>query len=207
MPVTLRLVTATAVFLGYPYLVYRGMDYGFVWIAPLLASFLYIYRAFGSRKLAARLVNLLIGGSLIVGVIFLKSLSAKFLPVLVQLILCWFFGRTLIRGPSLIERLVRLEYPVFPPGIAEYCEGLTRIWTVFFAFNIVVCSALALWASDGWWAFYTGVMIIVLTAVLLVGEYLYRHYRFPDLQIPDPESAFRSMIVNGRKIWMDVHAR
>jgi uncharacterized membrane protein len=207
MPANTRIMAATALFLGYPYLVYRGMDSGLVWVAPLLASVFYLFRGFGSLKSGARLLNLLIGLSLILAVIFLKSLSAKFLPVLVQLMLCWLFGRTLISGPSLIERLVRLEYPVFPPEIVEYCEALTRIWTGFFAFNILVSGALALWASDGWWAFYTGVMIIVLTALLLVGEYFYRRYRFPNLQIPDPERSFRSMLVNGRKIWMDLHAR
>jgi uncharacterized membrane protein len=202
-----RLLGAAAVFLGYPCLVYLLMDFGLVWIAPLLVSCCYIHRAFGSRDSKTRLLNLLLGGGLIVAVIFLKSLSAKFLPMLVQLILMWFFGRSLIDGPSLIERFVRLDFPVFPPGSAEYCRRLTWIWTVFFGFNAVVSGALALWASDGWWAVYTGVILIALTASLLVGEYFYRRVHFPGLKIPDPETSFRSILVNGRKIWMDVHAR
>jgi uncharacterized membrane protein len=207
VPAVVRAVLVAAVFLGYPYLIYREMDTGLVWIAPLLVAVLYLYRAFENRHFEARLVNLLIGGGLILAVVFLKSGSAKFLPVLVQLIGCWIFGRTLVRGPSLIERIVRLEYPVFPPGIVEYCRGLTWVWTLFFAFNMFVCGALALWGSDGWWAFYSGVMIIGLTISLLVGEYFYRRYHFPDLDIPDPEASFKSIWVNGRKIWMDVHAR
>ncbi|MGH8556941.1 MAG: hypothetical protein ACRESZ_05660 [Methylococcales bacterium] len=207
MLANLRMLGATAVFLGYPYLVYRGMAYGFVWIAPLLVSFLYIYRALGNWHSEDRLVNLLVGVTLIFGVIFLKSVSAKFLPVLIQMMFCWFFGRTLFRGPPLVERFVRVDFPVFPPGIAEYCRQLTWIWTLFFAVNVPVCSAFALWADDGWWAFYTGVMIIVLTGLLLAGEYIYRHYRFPDIQIPDPATSFRSILVNSRKIWMDLHAR
>lgn len=203
----LRLIGAAAVLLGYPYLVLLLIDQGVVWIAPLLVSFLYIHRALGSREAGFRLVNLLISSGLFLAVIFLKSLSAKLLPVLVQLLLSWFFGRTLVRGPSLIERFVRLDYPVFPPGIVEYCRQLTWIWTWFFAFNAVLCGAFALWASDGWWAFYTSVVILVMTGLLLAGEYFYRRHRFPDLEIPDPKTSFRSIWRNGRKIWMDVHAR
>ncbi|MGH8550183.1 MAG: hypothetical protein ACRERU_16590 [Methylococcales bacterium] len=207
MALNLRLLGASAVFLGYPCLVYLLTDYGIVWIAPLLVSFFYLYRWFGSRDSEARLVDLLLGCGLIAAVIFLKSLSAKFLPVLIQLMLLWLFGRSLLTGPPLIERFVRLDYPVFPPGIVEYCRQLTWIWTWFFGLNFAVCGALALWASDGWWAFYTGGVLIALTALLLVGEYFYRRHRFPDLKIPDPETSFRSILVNGRKIWMDVDAR
>lgn len=202
-----RAASATALILGYPYLVYRGMGSGLVWVAPFLVSILYFYRAFGARNLEARLLNILVGVTLIFAVVFLKDLSAKLLPVLVQLICCWFFGRTLLTGPSLIERFVRLEYPVVPPGIIEYCRLLTWIWTFFFAVNVLVCAALALWASDAWWAFYTGVVIIGATGCLLAGEYFYRRYRFPGLNVPDPESSFKSIWLNGWKIWMDVHVR
>lgn len=202
-----RGLAVAAVFLGYPYLVYRGMDSGLVFIAPLGVSLLYFNRALESRNLSARRANLLIGLGLVFGVVFLKSQSAKFLPVLVQLMLMWFFGRTLVQGPALIERLVRLDYPVFPPGIAEYCRRLTWIWTLFFGFNAAVLTILAIWASDGWWAFYAGVMILVLTGLLLIAEYWYRGHLFPDLEIPDPGSSFRSILANSRKIWSDVHAR
>ncbi len=208
MLANLSMLGATTVFLVYPYLVYRTMGYGFVWIAPLIVSFLYIYRALSIQHSEAPLINLLIGVTLIFGVVFLKSGSAKFLPVLAQLMFCWFFGRTLFSGPPLIERFVRLDFPAFPPGITEYCRQLTWIWTLFFAVNVLVGSAFALWADDGWWAFYSGVVVIVLTGLLLLGEYIYRHYRFPDIQIPDPATSFRSILVNSRKIWMTPpHAR
>ncbi len=205
--INLHMIAAITAFLAYPVLVYRGMDSGLVWIAPVLVSSLYLFRAFERRDFETRVVNLLIGGILLAGVIFLRSMSAKFLPVLVQLMLCWFFGRTLFKGPPLIERLVRLDYSVFPPGVAEYCERLTWIWTLFFALNALLCSALAVWASDGWWAFYSGVVLVVSTVLLLMGEYFYRRFRFPDFEIPDPKTSIKSILVNGRKIWADVHAR
>ena len=83
--------------------------------------------------------------------------------------------------------------------------GFYETWT--FAFNIIICTALALWAPDLWWAIYNGILIYTFTGVLMVGEYVYRHFRFPDLDIPSPKSTIQSMINNGRNIWMDVKYR
>ena len=33
-----------------------------------------------------------------------------------------------------------------------------------------------------------------------------RHFHFPELAVPDPQSTIKTMIINGRKIWMDVQA-
>lgn len=202
----LRLGLATALFFAYPYLTYRGMDSGLVWIAPTLVSIVFLHRGLRTKNLEVRLLNLLICAALILSVLFAQSLSAKILPVLVQLTGCWFFGRTLLQPPSLIERIVRLEYPEFPPGIVEYCKQWTWIWTLFFAFNAIMCSALALGAEDRLWAWYSGVIMIVLTVLLFAAEYLYRCRRFPDLDIPAPEASLKSIWINGRKIWSDVHA-
>ena len=66
----------------------------------------------------------------------------------------------------------------------------------------MMCVALANWGTHFWWMLYNGVFIY-----LMIGEYIYRHFRFPGLGIPDPQSTIKTMIVNGRKIWMDVQAR
>jgi len=134
---------------------------------------------------------------------------AGVMPMLIQLMLMYFFGRTLLKnkGPSFIESFVRLEFPEFPPGVSEYCRQLTLLWTGFFAFNAVMCVALAIWGTNFWWTLYNGVFIYLMIGVLMIGEYIYRHFRFPDLGIPDPQSTIKTMIVNGRKIWMDVQER
>jgi uncharacterized membrane protein len=121
-------------------------------------------------------------------------------------VLMYFFGKTLLHGPPLIERFVRLEFTELPTGIVEYCRQLTILWTGFFAFNAVMCSSLALWAPPSWWALYTGIIIFVLTGLLMVGEYIFRHYKFPDLHIPDIKSSARNMVTNTRKIWLDLYA-
>lgn len=207
MAAKLSAIAFAILFLGYPYWVFLTMNSGWVWVAPVILCLFYMHRAYSSRTLDQRVLNLVIAVFLIALVLVLKSVSAKFLPAFAQLFLCWFFGRTLFKGPPLIESIVRLDFPVFPSGIAEYCRELTWAWTLFFAVNTPICMAFALWANDFWWAFYTGVMVLVETALLLVAEYIYRHYRFPDLDIPDPLTSIRAIFVNGRKIWIDVNAR
>ena len=202
----IRYILGAALFLLYPYLVYRSMEDGVVWIAPAVLSGIYVIRALQAKTSRQRLKNLAITLLLLLEAFYLQALTAKLLPVLIQLALMLFFGRTLVKGPPLVERFARLDYPDFKPGIAEYCRQVTVVWTGFFAFNAVVCAVLALWAPTAWWAFYNSVMILLLTGLLMVGEYVWRHYHFPDMEIPSARSSLQSMLANCRKIWMDVQA-
>ena len=196
---------AASLFLLYPYLVYLGIERGIAWLAPAFFSAIYLWQAFTARTMQARMNRALIAIAFLLGAYYLQSLTAKVMPVLIQLMLVYFFGRTLLkgRGPPLIERFVLLEFPQSPPSIIVYCHQLTIVWALFFAFNAVVCSALAIWGDVYWWALFNGMIVYLLIGVLMVGEYIYRHYRFPDLVIHDPRASIKTMIVNGRKVWQD----
>ncbi|MGR9115351.1 MAG: hypothetical protein ACU85E_06260 [Gammaproteobacteria bacterium] len=202
-------VLVTCLFLAYPYLVYRGMESGLVWLAPAIFSGIYLLQAVSARRVKIKIYKASVAIGLLLGAYYLQTFTAKVMPVLIQLMLLFFFGRTLLKGkgPSLIESFVRLEFPEFPPGVSEYCRRLTLMWTGFFAFNAVMCVVLAVWGTDFWWTLFNGVFIYLMIGVLMIGEYIYRHFRFPDLWIPDPKSTLKTMIVNGRKIWLDVQAR
>ncbi len=202
-------IVATSLFLSYPYLVYKGIENGMVGLAPAIFAGVFLLQAFASHDVKIRVYKMLIAIALLLGAYYLQSITAKVLPVLIQLMLMYFFGRTLLKGkgPSLIESFVRLEFPEFKPGISEYCRHLTILWTAFFAFNAIMCVVLANWGSDFWWMLYNGVFIYLMIGALMIAEYIYRHFRFPDLGIPSPRSTIKTMIVNGRRIWMDVQAR
>lgn len=208
MTFNLPAILKTIIALLYPYLVYKGIQAGVVWFAPMMIIGLYLYQAVNTTEAKVRFSKAGIAGVLLIGVFFYQALTAKLLPVAIQLMLMHFFGKTLLKehGPSLIERFVRLEFPEFPPGIPEYCRLLTVIWTGFFAFNVLVCLLLAFVAPASWWAIYTGVGIFVLTGLLMIGEYIYRHFRFPELEIPDVKSSVKTMVINCRSIWQDVHS-
>lgn len=205
----IKSIVFTCLFLAYPYLIYRGIESGIVWVAPAIFSGIYLMQSIATRNVKIKIYKALVSIGLLLGAYYLQTITAKVLPVLIQLMLMYFFGRTLLKGkgPSFIESFVRLEFPEFPPGISEYCRQLTILWTGFFAFNTIMCVTLAIWSNDYWWAIFNGIFIYVMIGVLMIGEYIYRHFRFPDLGIPDPHSTIKTMIVNGRKIWMDVQAR
>ncbi len=205
----IKSIVVTCLFLLYPYLVYKGIESGKAWIAPAIFSAIYLKQSFASKNIRIRIFKAMVAIGLLLGAYYLQTITAKVLPVLIQLMLMYFFGRTLFKdkGPSFIESFVRLEFPDFPPGISEYCRLLTIIWTAFFAINALICVGLALWGSDTVWALFNGIVIYIMIGVLVIGEYIYRHFHFPELAIPDPKSTMKTMIVNGRKIWMDVQAR
>ena len=198
-------IIITLVLLLYPYFVYQGVQQGEVWIAPTLIISFYSYQAVKTRCMRERLIKLALIGVLLTGLVFFQVLTAKLMPILVQLILMHFFGSTLLdkNSPSLVERFVRLEFDEIPAGISAYCRSLTKLWTGYFAFNIMTCILLAVYAPVSWWAIYTGVGMLLGTGMLMLGEYLVRPFLFPDLEIPDMKSTARNMIINGRKVWAE----
>lgn len=202
----LRSGIVSTFFLLYPYLVFRGIQEGFVWFAPLVIAAMYFYQGCREVTIKIKVRKFMLSLGLIVGILFFQSFLAKLLPTLIQLLLMYFFGKTLIHGPPLIERFVRLEFSELPPGVIDYCRQLTLLWTGFFAFNAVMCSSLALWGPPSWWAIYTGVIIFLLTGLFMIGEYFFRHYKFPGMAIPDIKTSVRNMVVNARQIWLDLYA-
>lgn len=205
----IKSIFVTCLFMAYPYLIYRGIESGMVWVAPAIFSGMYLMQSFATQNVKIKIFKALISISLLLGAFYLQTVTAKALPVLIQLFLMYFFGRTLLKGkgPSFIESFVRLEFPDFPPGVSEYCRQLTIVWTTFFAMNAVICALLAVWGNDAWWALFNGVFIYLMIGILMISEYIYRHFRFPELAIPDPKSTIKTMFVNGRKVWMDVQNR
>jgi len=180
-----------------------------VWIAPAVFSAIFIFQAAAARKRKVKVYKLLLAISLLVGAYYLQTITAKVIPVLIQLMLMYFFGRTLLKdkGPPFIESFVRLEFTVIPAVLIDYVRQLTIIWTAFFAFNAVMCVLLAIFSNDKWWALYNGVFIYLMIGLLTTVEYIYRRLHFPELTIPDPKTTVKNMFVNGRKIWMDVQTR
>ncbi len=210
----LKGILFAGLFLSYPYLVYKGMESGLNWLAPVIFSGIFLYRGWSSQRFRSRMENGLFAIALLAGAFYVQALTAKILPVFVQLMLMVFFGRTLFKdkGPPLIERIVRLQFPETPTTLNHYCWQLTLVWTAFFAVNALVCGALAIWGSSFWWVLYNGVVIYAIMGALVIGEYVYRRIRFADLSvlhqgIPDPKATVKAMIINGRKVFLEMKER
>ncbi|HYC54187.1 MAG TPA: hypothetical protein VEL28_04540 [Candidatus Binatia bacterium] len=112
---------------------------------------------------------------------FDSPLALKLLPVVTQIWLLATFGITLVRGPTLAEHFVRAaHHGELPDFLLPYVRAVTMVWCGFFAFNAVLYTYLALRASTGSWALYTGFGAYLVAAVLIAGEYVFHkaYFRF-----------------------------
>ena len=55
-----------------------------------------------------------------------------------------------------------------------YTRRVTQVWCGFFVFNGSLALLTALYASDGVWMLYNGLLAYVLMGILFAGEWLVR---------------------------------
>lgn len=197
----IKAVGIALLLISYPFLSSYLAGLGFANLELLVFAALTLWRGLKSQMLALRLGGVLFAGLLLTGAYFANAYFIWLVPSIAYMWLTVLFGHTLWQPPSLCERLVRLQYPDFIPGIAEYLREVTWAWTLFFAANVVVCALLPAFAGQKAWAVYTGVLVYVLMGLLGVGEWFYRRRRFPDLEIPPAMETFVFMAKHGHKVF------
>jgi uncharacterized membrane protein len=116
-------------------------------------------------------------------------------PVLLNLILCVLFARTLRGGGEpLITRFARVARGgSLPAELARYTRRLTAAWAAFFALMAMTSAALALWGSFAAWSLFTNVLNYVLVAVFFVAEYAYRRVRYRQFPHASPADMVRRL--------------
>lgn len=195
----IKMVQAGFLIAGYPIIIYVLLTYHAAWLGALLIFGMIgwrIHRLDGWLWWLAGLLAVVVISGKLIGIASILKLS----PLLIHASLFYLFYQSLKDMP-LIERFARLDFDDLPHGIAEYCRKLTILWSVFFALNIVACLGLALWGDDDVWAMYNGFVVYVLIISLMLGEYVWRHFAFPDLEIPPLWHSMRNIVKNGHKIW------
>lgn len=200
----LKAIGITSLLLAYPFLSAYLTGKGFASLELVVFAGLTLWRGIQFKKPAWRLVTLLLVTALLSGAYFANVYFIWLIPSFAYLWLTALFGHTLWTPTSLCERLVRLQYPDFKPGIAEYLREVTWAWTLFFAANVLICAALPVLAGQQAWALYTGVLVYLLMGLLGVAEWFYRHKRFPDLEIPPAMETFKFMALNGHKVFKGI---
>lgn len=184
---------------GYPLIVYYLLANGLPLLGAGFVMGMVIWKVKNREDWLIWVAGLLLI-ALSVGYVFGAGFISKLSPLLIHLSLFWLFGHSLKTTP-LIERFARLDFPELPPEIEIYCRKLTRVWAGFFALNIMGCIWLALFGDDKTWALYNGLYVYLLIGLLVVGEYIWRRLRFPDLEIPSFRQTVDNMIKNGHQVW------
>jgi uncharacterized membrane protein len=178
-------VLVAVVGLGYPLLVYAGLVFFEPRVLVAGAGLLLLARAASSWRTWKRRDILrvtapvaLVAIVLVVAAIFNDGRAFLFVPALVNAALLIGFGRTLVRGPSMIETYARLRHPEMPSSRAPYLRAVTGMWCVFFAVNLAISVFLAVYGTLEAWTVYNGVVAYVLIGSLLAAERVYRYWRF-----------------------------
>lgn len=101
-------------------------------------------------------------------------------PVLIDLALCWLFGRTLRRGAEpLITSFARHAHGGdLPPDLPAYTRRVTLAWTLLFAAMAAAAAWLAAFGPLRAWTLFVYAVNPALVAALFLGEFAWRRMRF-----------------------------
>ena len=104
-------------------------------------------------------------------------------PMLIDLALCWLFGRTLRRGAEpLVTSFARHAHGGdLPPDIPAYTRRVTLAWTLLFAAMAAVAAWLAAFGPERAWTWFVYAVSPALVAALFLGEFAWRRVRFRHL--------------------------
>lgn len=182
MVITPRKIIFAALFVAYPVMVYFGlMFFDARSVAVLLillvgARVVFAGRKTGQRAFRPQIIFSLVAAAAI-GFLVLVSNSEFFLrfyPVCISALLLALFFVSLLRPPTIIERIARLKEPNLPDVAIRYTRNVTIIWCVFFTLNGGAALYTTLYTSLETWALYNGLISYILMGLLFAGEYLVR---------------------------------
>jgi len=126
---------------------------------------------------------------------------AVFLPSLaVNLLLAWFFGRTLAGGRvplvTSIARIVRGMDPL-APELERYTRHATAAWCIFFVAMTAISAALAAFTPLAVWSLFANVLAAPLIVAMFAAEYAYRRRRLAGFPHVPPLAVLRRLAAAG----------
>ena len=101
-------------------------------------------------------------------------LAIKVYPVAINCGLAMVFGVSLIRPPTIIERIARLGEPELDEHGISYTRTVTKVWVCFFIVNGSISAWTAVAASLEVWTIYNGFIAYLLIGGLFAVEFTVR---------------------------------
>jgi uncharacterized membrane protein len=171
------LVTAGGV--AYPFLVYFTLPQLPPRLLLLPAVAMIALRLFGPTDFtgSGTIAALVLAGAVLLVLGTLAPVAAvRAYPVAMSLTAALAFGLSLVRGPSLVERMARRMTPDLPWAAVRYTWCVTLVWCIFLTANGVIAAATALYGTLAQWTLWNGLLFYVAAGVLFGGEYAVRRY-------------------------------
>ena len=172
-------VLLTAACVGYPLLVYFASPLmpPRLLLVPALA--LISMRAFGAADFSgnwAAATLLLAGVVLLILGMLVPYAAVRAYPVVMSLAAASVFGLSLVRGPSLVERLARRTTFDLPFEAVRYTWRVTLVWCIFLTANAAIAAVTALCGTLKQWTLWNGLLFYLAAGLLFSGEYVVRWY-------------------------------
>jgi uncharacterized membrane protein len=166
----------------YPLLVYTALGrFGASGVAAVLAAVcltrLIFARLFGGKALGGAYLEMVSAGGVLLAAASLwfdSTGAVRYYPVLVNAGLLLMFAASLVKPPTVIERIARLREPDLPPAAVRYTRLVTIAWTVFFVCNGAAAFYTAGFMSLEAWALYNGLIAYLLIAGVFAIELAFR---------------------------------
>lgn len=165
--------------IAYPFLVYFGLRFiSPIWMVAgllVLLAFRFLFDRGGTRQ---RLMPVFaVAGVGVLALVVLSPLAGlKAYPILVSLGFAGLFAASLIRPPTIIERIARLREPDLPPSAIPYLRNVTLAWIAFFLLNATLSAATAFSGSMEAWTLYNGLISYFLIGAMFAAEFTIRWF-------------------------------
>lgn len=116
--------------------------------------------------------------------------------VSLQLILLMTFARTLLAGRKpLCVYFAEMVHGSLPARQEQYARWVTVAWVIFFGMMAIATTLLFFMAPLAVWSFFANFLVLPLTALMFIAEYLVRRRVLPDIppgHILDAVRAYRN---------------
>lgn len=194
--VSLLTVLITLTLVAYPFAVFYGIQYVGVQAVSLFLAVLFLLRfGFGylSNRTASKVPNTqssmpkamvyisIVGFTLSILAGITSSFQLlQYHPVVINIIMFTVFVHSLIKPPSIIERLARFSLLIkgdgseLPPSAIIYTRKVTIVWSVFFILNASIAIYTCIWGSVALWTLYNGLIAYLLMGTLFAVEFVIR---------------------------------
>ena len=180
MKVAARVLIAVILAL-YPLLVYIGLVQGNVrtlallLLAVVVARFLVLsgLKSSGVQSWAIWGMTLLLLCVLSLVLVFDDGQYFLYYPIIMSGLFLTVFAASLLRPPTVIERLARVQEPDLPESGVRYTRKVTWVWCGFFVVNGSIAWA-TLFMPLEWWTLYNGLISYILMGLLFAGEFAVR---------------------------------
>jgi len=169
-----------AIGLAYPVLVYLGLSLlNPIHIVVLLLVFVLVRIVAslrGEAVLDRAMRTAMLFAACLVALVFVldEELALKVYPLAVSAALAAIFAYSLLRPPSIVERIAQIAEGEVPEDARGYMRAVTKVWVVFFVVNGTISAWTAVFESREMWTLYNGFIAYLLIGALFVGELLVR---------------------------------